>query len=134
MKPKKFEVRVYYEDTDSGGVVYYANYLKFAERARTECLRTNGIEQRELAEKEGIAFVVRSVEAEFLRPARLDDRLTIETRLVDSGPASLRLQQEIRRGKEILVTLNVRLGVVDAKFKPARLPADLRKRLPNMFM
>jgi acyl-CoA thioester hydrolase len=113
--------------------VYYANYLKFAERARTEALRKGGIGQRELFEKHGVAFVVRSCEAEFLRPARLDDCLTIETKLTDSGPASLRLEQAILRGREVLVTFSVRLGVVDARFKPARMPADLRKKLPKIF-
>ena len=73
MTPVDWTVRVYYEDTDAGGVVYYANYLKFAERARTEALRSVGLEQTELMEKSGIAFVVRHCEAEFFRPARLDD-------------------------------------------------------------
>ncbi len=89
-------VRVYYEDTDSGGVVYYANYLKFMERARTEWLRQLGFEQDELLEKEGILFAVRRVSVDYLRPARFNDELLVSASISKQGRASLTFQQEIR--------------------------------------
>lgn len=133
MIPHKFPLRVYYEDTDAGGVVYYANYLNFAERARTEMLRAAGHEHSALLETDGILFVVRHCNIGFLRPARLDDRLTIETRLHDSGGASLTLQQTVMRGEERLVELLVRLGVVNAQFRPARLPPHVMQSLRRAF-
>ena len=128
-----FPIRVYYEDTDSGGVVYYANYLKFAERARTEALRSAGIEQAAMMRDEGIAIVVRSCQVEFIRPARLDDLLTIRTQLDDIGNASLILQQTILRGDESIVSCAVRLGIVNAEFRPVRLPPRLRQALLDVF-
>jgi acyl-CoA thioester hydrolase len=126
-------VRVYYEDTDAGGVVYYANYLKFAERGRTEALRAAGIEQRALAESEGVQFVVRRVEADFRAPARLDDDLEVVTRTVDIGGASLTMDQTIRRGDETLVTLRVTICSVGAQGprdgRPVRMPAHIVSRL-----
>ncbi len=89
-------VRVYYEDTDSGGVVYYANYLKFMERARTEWLRSLGFEQDQLLEKEGVLFAVRRVEVDYRRPARFNDALTVSASIKSRGKASLTFQQEIR--------------------------------------
>src|SRR5579872_1943212 len=98
MTTHSFPVRVYYEDTDAGGIVYYANYLKFAERARTEALRLAGFDQSELKHEQKIAFVVRRCECDFLKPAFLDDLLTIETRLNDISKVSMRMRQTIRRG------------------------------------
>ncbi len=132
-KHPQFSIRVYYEDTDAGGIVYYANYLKFAERARTEVLRNCGIEQSDLLEKEKIAFAVRSCNIEFLKPAKLDDLLTIESRLDDIGTASLQINQTIRRQDDILATLAVRLAVVDVQMKPARLPQAVRDAMMNVF-
>lgn len=128
----KFPTRVYYEDTDSGSVVYYANYLKFAERARTEWLRELGFEQSRLWEEEKIAFVVRRCEVDFLRPARLDDLLTITTQVEDIAGASLSMRQTISRGEEQLVTLAVRLGIVGQDFRPTRLPRAVRERLAEV--
>ena len=85
-------IRVYWEDTDAGGVVYYATYLKFLERARTEWLRTLGVEQPALAEQDGVVFVVRRVEVDYLRPAMFNDSLTVVCRLVDTGRASLAME------------------------------------------
>lgn len=124
-----FALRVYYEDTDTGGVVYYANYLKFAERARTEALRALGIGQQQLLDENGVAFVVRACNVRFLKPARLDDHLTIETRLHDIGNASLSMHQTVLREGDVLVTLEVSLGVVGRDFRPARLPAHVREAL-----
>ncbi len=92
-----FPVRVYYEDTDTAGIVYYANYLKFAERARTEMLRAAGIEQRVLAEETGVAFAVRSCSADYLAPARLDDLLEIRTRVAGLQGATIEMEQSVTR-------------------------------------
>jgi acyl-CoA thioester hydrolase len=136
-----FPVRVYYEDTDAGGVVYYANYLRFAERARTEMLRRHGIESSELMAKEGIAFAVRHCEADYRRPARLDDRLEVRTRLLALGGASLEMEQRIVRvgrtcahgahdGDGIeAVRLVLTLACMTRAGKAARIPAEVRRRL-----
>lgn len=122
-------VRVYWEDTDAGGVVYYANYLKFLERARTEWLRALGIEQTELAEQDGVLFVVRRVEADYLKPARFNDALTVECRLAEIGRASLEMDQGIRRGEELLLSARVRAACVTAgQFRPARIPAHILEK------
>ncbi len=123
-------VRVYWEDTDAGGVVYYANYLKFLERARSEWLRALGVEQPELAEREGVVFVVRRVEAEYLRPARFDDELAVGCRLAEVNRASLAIAQDVRRGGELLLTARVKVVCVtrDA-LRPAKIPAHVARRL-----
>lgn len=133
MKPRSFSVRVYYEDTDAGGIVYYANYLKFAERARTEALRLAGIDQSALMKEQNIAFVVRRCNVDFLRPAMLDDLLTIETSIRDINRVSIVMRQDIRRGSETLVSLEVKLAVVGAQMKPARLPEPVRKAMMKVF-
>jgi acyl-CoA thioester hydrolase len=123
-------IRVYYEDTDAGGVVYYANYLKFMERARTEWLRRLGFGQRELARDPGVVFAVRSVSLEFLRPARLDDALEVSVQLGKGARASLTLAQQVRRGEEILCEGQVRIACLDAaRFVPAPIPAAILARL-----
>ncbi len=120
-------VRVYYEDTDVGGVVYYANYLKFAERARTEALRTLGIDQSDLMAQERVAFAVRECHAEYLKPAHLDDHLMIETRVARMGGASLTMAQRVRRADEVLVEMTVRLACMNVDTgTPVRLPSRVR--------
>lgn len=122
-------VRVYWEDTDAGGVVYYANYLKFLERARTEWLRALGVEQTELAGQDGVLFVVRRVEADYLKPARFNDALTVECRLAEVGRASLVMEQGVRRGDELLLSARVQAACVTAgEFKPARIPGHVLER------
>lgn len=128
-----FSVRVYYEDTDAAGIVYYANYLKFAERARTEALRLSGFDQSELMQNEGIGFVVRRCTADFLKPALLDDLLTIETRLTDISRVSVHMLQTIRRGQETLVNLDVKLAVVGKGIRLAKLPDKVRKAMMKIF-
>jgi acyl-CoA thioester hydrolase len=116
-------VRVYYEDTDLGGVVYYANYLKFLERARTEWLRSLGYTQTELATANGVVFVVRSIALDYLKPARFDDSLEVTVELADIGASRIGLAQRVRRGAEDLVTADVDIACVHtATFKPARIP------------
>jgi acyl-CoA thioester hydrolase len=132
-RPFVHPVRVYYEDTDAAGVVYHANYLKYAERGRTEALRALGIEQREMAARDGVQFVVRRVAADFRAPARLDDSLEVVTRTTDIGGATLAMEQTIRRGDEILVSLSVDICAVAAggarAGRPMRLPAAVVERL-----
>jgi len=123
-----FPVRVYYEDTDAGGVVYYANYLRFAERARTDLLRILGIEQSRLAGEAGVVFVVRRCAADFLRPARLDDGLEIRTGVVDVRGASVDLRQSVRRNGDELVRMDVRIACMRCADpgRPARIPKAIR--------
>ena len=116
-------VRVYWEDTDAGGVVYYANYLKFLERARTEWLSSLGLEQDRLAEEQGVVFVVRRVEADYLRPARFNDRLTVACHLKAVNRASLTMVQQIQRGEELLLAAEVKVACVErVQFRPAKIP------------
>jgi len=123
-------VRVYWEDTDAGGVVYYANYLKFLERARSEWLRTLSIHQRELATQEDVLFVVRRVEVDYLKPARFDDALAVQSRITEMGRASLTMAQQIRRGDEVLLSAQVKLACVSASgMRPAKIPPYLLVKL-----
>lgn len=123
-------VRIYWEDTDAGGVVYYANYLKFLERARSEWLRALGFEQPEMIARHGGLFVVRRVEADYLLPARFNDQLVVETRLETAGRASLAMRQTIRREAVPLLEARVTLAWVGEKsFKPARIPAEILESL-----
>ncbi len=119
-------VRVYYEDTDAGGIVFYANYLKFFERARTEWLRACGVEQGRLVDANGIVFVVRNVALDYRAPARLDDKLTIVNRIGRLGRASVEFDQEAWRGDTLLVCGRVRIGCVECvAFRPAAFPAPV---------
>ena len=126
-----YPLRVYYEDTDAAGIVYYVNYLKFAERARTEMLRLWGREQQRMMERDGIAFAVKRAEVEYFRPARLDDSLEVHTGLVEVGGASLRVRQRLHRGDELLADMAIRLAVMTRDGRPTRLPADLRAKLTS---
>ncbi len=126
-------VRVYYEDTDAGGIVYYANYLKFAERARTEMLRAGGIAHSDLLASDKVAFAVRECHADYIRPARLDDALEIRTRVTEVGGATLRMHQDICRDGEVLVGVDVRLACMDVTSgAPKRLPDAVRECLRGM--
>lgn len=119
-------VRVYWEDTDAGGVVYYANYLKFFERARTEWLRTRGFGQRQLRDDTGAMFVVADTSVRYLEPARLDDWLHVSVQIVDTSRVSITLQQEARRDGVLLAEGSIRIGYVDAAtFRPRRIPSDI---------
>jgi acyl-CoA thioester hydrolase len=121
-------VRVYYEDTDFSGAVYHASYLRFMERGRTEFLRSYGIFQSALmseAERDGVGFVVRHMEIDFRKPARMDDSLAVETVLSELGGASLDMEQRILRKDEILVAARVRIACV-AQGRPQRLPPQIR--------
>lgn len=120
-------VRVYYEDTDAGGVVFYANYLKFFERGRTEWLRNLGVNQAQLAEEQQRIFVVVGTQLRYRSPARLDDLLQINTTLSKVGNSSCSFEQIAERNGEILVESSIQICCVDTQsFKPAPIPADIR--------
>ena len=130
----EFPVRVYWEDTDAGGIVFYANYLKFFERARTEWLRALGLSQQRLRELEGGMFVVSEARVRYLAPARLDDELIVTARLASSGRASLTIEQQALAGSTsgaaLLCEGAIRIGWVDAaSLRPARIPPAILQRL-----
>jgi len=131
-EPFRFPLRVYYEDTDAAGVVYYANYLKFMERARTEWLAALGFELAAFEAAHGMVFVVHRADIEFRLPARLGDRLEATLLLIELGRARMvALQQVLHRGS-VLTTARVTLACVDrATFRPARIPAPLHRRLED---
>jgi acyl-CoA thioester hydrolase len=132
-------IRVYWEDTDAGGVVYYANYLKFLERARTEWLSDLGLEQDRMVAEHGVLFVVRRVAADYLRPARFNDRLTVISALDELGRASLQMRQEVRRDRcapgerlesDLLLTAQIQVACVESdSFRPARIPTSVLQRI-----
>jgi acyl-CoA thioester hydrolase len=124
-----FSLRVYYEDTDSAGAVYHANYLKFAERGRSEMLRSLGFPHRKLGAEDGVGFAVRRCSVEYLAPARLEDALDIDTTLVELGAATLNLRQQVRRGSELLADLEVLVACIGRDGRPRRVPLALRARL-----
>jgi acyl-CoA thioester hydrolase len=122
-------VRVYYEDTDAAGIVYYANYLKFAERGRTEMLRALGVEQERLRAETGMQFVMYEGEVKYRRPARLDDALVVETALIRLGAASVRMRQVIRRHDEEVALFTANVACTGPDGKPMRMPQQLRDAL-----
>ena len=128
----QFPVQVYYEDTDAGGVVYYANYLKFMERARTEWLRDLGFEQDELARQHDVLFAVRRAEVDYLRPARFNDRLLVTLTVTARGRASISFQQEVIREKdgETLCRGAIKIACVSASsFRPAPVPPAIVEKI-----
>ena len=129
MSPHQFRTRVYYEDTDLAGIVYYANYLKFIERGRTEWVESLGVDQVALKAAQGIVFAVRRVEADYLRPAKFADELVVETKLQALGGARIVLEQVVLRGGERLFAAVVTLVCLGEDGHAARLPPDVRARL-----
>lgn len=125
----RLQLRVYYEDTDLAGIVYYANYLKFIERGRSEWIRSIGIDQRALRETAGIVFAVRRVEADYLRPAVFDDELTATTELEGLSGARITLLQKILRDEVVLFSARVTLACLGTGNRPAALPEDIRRLL-----
>ena len=125
----RFALRVYYEDTDLAGIVYYANYLKFIERGRTEWVRSLGVDQGRLRSEAGLVFAVRRVEADYLRPARFDDELQVRTRLTTLTGARIVLVQDILRGDEVLFASTVTLVCLTPQGLPSRIPLVMRDML-----
>lgn len=127
-EPFKLDIRVYYEDTDTGGVVYYANYLKFFERARTEFLRSLGMNQQELADSQKIMFVVKQANIVYSQAARLDDLIEILTIVTEMRASSIYFEQQALRNNELLAKASVQICTVHAtRFKPVRIPLTTRQ-------
>ena len=122
-------VRVYYEDTDAGGVVYHSNYLKFAERARTEMLRKINIEQAKLKLENNIQFIVKELKIEFTKPAKLDQLLTLKSYILKIAAAKIKMKQIIYKDSELIANINLTLGSIDSNGKPSRLPKFIHKKL-----
>ncbi len=128
----RITIRVYYEDTDLAGVVYYANYLRFIERGRTEALRDLGIDQAALKRDRGLVFVVSRLTIDYLAPAVFDDLLEVRTRITRLRGASLDMAQEVWRGETCLSRAAVTIACMDAAGRPQRLPGDVRDRLGGL--
>ena len=125
----RIAVRVYYEDTDLAGIVYYANYLRYIERGRTEYVRARGIDQTALRDETGIVFAVRRVEADYIAPALFQDDLTVTTEVTAATGARVTMQQQVLRGDALLFEAKVMLVALTGEGRPARLPAELRQRI-----
>ena len=132
MNDFQWPVRVYYEDTDAGGVVFYANYLKFFERARTEMLRNLGFEQDQLIVEQQIIFVVRSVQIDYLKPARFNESLNVSAKITVAKKASLNFEQIITRDEDVLCKGNVRVACLNTNsMKPKAIPDFLLEKITN---
>ena len=130
-KKFNFNVKVYYEDTDSGGVVYYANYLKFLERARSEAIYSLGFTNSGLFENNNILLIIKSCNIEYKKPAKFEDKLSIVSEVTSFTKASFIMQQNILRNNELISTAEVHVVVVDKDGKPSKLPDELKLKLQN---
>ena len=123
-------IRIYYEDTDAGGVVYHTNYIKFMERARTEWLRNLGFEQDELRDKEGVIFAVRSVQVDYFFPAKFNDELFVSSQVTKKGKASITIEQEVIKETQVLCKGIIKVATLDDKsFRPKAMPASLYDKM-----
>jgi len=123
-------IRIYYEDTDGGGVVYHTNYIKFMERARTEWLRNLGFEQDELRDRNGVIFAVRSAQVDYFLPAKFNDELMVSSRVIKKGKASIIIEQEVMRKSQILCKGIIKVGTLDDKnFRPKAMPESLYEKM-----
>ncbi|MCQ8119071.1 tol-pal system-associated acyl-CoA thioesterase [Methylomonas rosea] len=130
MKEFNWPVRVYYEDTDAGGVVFYANYLKFFERARTEMLRSVGFEQDNLLAEQNLIFVVRSVKVDYLKPARFNELLDVSAKVIEHKKTNFTFEQSIIRQQNVLCTAEIRIACLDAQsMKPKLIPSAILEHL-----
>ena len=133
IKTFSLPVRIYFEDTDSGGVVYHSNYLKFMERARTEWLRSIGIDQRHLKQDHQIMFVVHRIDIQFKLPARFNDELIVKSELKDIGSSKIEFRQMIYRNDEMLIDASVDIACIDSeKFKPVRIPPTIKQAMESL--
>ena len=130
-KKFNFNVKVYYEDTDSGGVVYYANYLKFLERARSEAIYSLGFTNSGLLENNNILLIIKSCNIEYKKPAKFEDKLSIVSEVTSFTKTSFIMQQNILRNSELISTAEVHVVVVDKDGKPSKLPDELKLKLQN---
>jgi acyl-CoA thioester hydrolase len=130
VKEFSWPVRVYYEDTDAGGVVFYANYLKFFERARTEMLRSYGFEQDRLLEQDNVIFVVRSVTIDYLKPARFNEQVLVNAKIIENKKTTLTFEQTVTRQHDLLCSGKVRIACLDAQsMKPTLIPVAILEQL-----
>tara|TARA_B100001057_G_scaffold482638_1_gene558329 strand:+ start:1166 stop:1561 length:396 start_codon:yes stop_codon:yes gene_type:complete len=131
MKEFNYKVKVFYEDTDAGGVVYYANYLKFFERARTEAIAEIGLSNKKLLEKNGILIIVKSCKIEYKKSAKLEDQLEIKSSIISTTKTSFKMKQKAYRDQELITDCEIHLVIVDKKGKPSKIPYLLKKKLEN---
>ncbi len=131
-KPHCFPTRIFWEDTDAAGIVYYANYLRFLERGRSDLVRRAGIDQAALLNREGVMFPVRRCEIDYLQPAHLDDQIEVLTRIKKIGAASMDMDQDILRDEKPIVLAKIRLACVGPGGRPRRLPAFVRAALNEL--
>ena len=133
IKTFSFPIRIYFEDTDSGGVVYHSNYLKFMERARTEWLRSMGIDQRHLKHHANIMFVVHRIDIQYKFPAHFNEDLVVKCELIDIGSSKIEFRQMIYRDNELLIDASVNVACIDSeKFKPVRIPSPIKKTMESL--
>ena len=130
-KKFNFTVKVYYEDTDSGGVVYYANYLKFLERARSEAIYTLGFTNSGLLEKYNILLIVKSCNIEYKKPAKFEDKINIISEVISFTKTSFLMKQNISRNNELITEANVHIVIVNKNGKPSKIPEELKQKLEN---
>ena len=131
MNEFSYKLKVFYEDTDSGGVVYYANYLKFFERARTEAIAEIGLSNKKLLEENGIFIIVKSCNIEYKKPAKLEDQIEIKSNIISISNTSFKMRQKALRDKELITDCEIHLVIVDGKGKPSKIPEILKKKLEN---
>ncbi len=133
IKTFSLPIRIYFEDTDSGGVVYHSNYLKFMERARTEWLRSIGIDQRHLKQDHQIMFVVHRIDIQYKFPARFNDDLIVKSEIKDIGSSKIEFRQMIYRNDEMLIDASVDIACIDSeKFKPVRIPPTIKQTMESL--
>ena len=133
IKTFSLPIRIYFEDTDSGGVVYHSNYLKFMERARTEWLRSVGIDQSHLKHHEHIMFVVHRIDIQYKSPARFNDDLVVKSELINVGSSKIEFRQMIYRDEVLLIDANVDIACIDSeKFKPVRIPSTVKQTMESL--
>jgi len=132
MNEFSYKLKVFYEDTDSGGVVYYANYLKFFERARTEAIAEIGLSNKKLLEENGIFIIVKSCNIEYKKPAKLEDQIEIKSNIISISNTSFKMRQKALRDKELITDCEIHLVIVDGKGKPSKIPEILKKKLEKL--
>ena len=129
MNEFNYKVKVFYEDTDAGGVVYYANYLKFFERARTEAIAEIGLSNKKLLKENGILIIVKSCKIEYKKPAKLEDKLEIKSSIISISKTSFKMKQKAYKDQELITDCEIHLVIVDKKGKPSKIPNLLKKKL-----
>ena len=131
MNEFSYKLKVFYEDTDSGGVVYYANYLKFFERARTEAISEIGLSNKKLLDENGIFIIVKSCNIEYKKPAKLEDQLEVKSNIISISNTSFKMRQMAYKNQDLITDCEIHLVIVDKKGKPTKIPDILKKKLEN---